>query len=220
MLCAPDEHGLDEVQLVSAAALRALKELVCNPFLLPGGGCFETNLAALLMQSALEFDALQETRFSKSMTVCENGAVTFSSHKSLPSISFSEQYQDGLHSIALIFLHIARTLDHDRYNHLVDRKTFHHWITRPLAANFANPQHCSCGLVASNQDTEWYMTEELCCTPRDMSRHKVSNGVKDVKDFDHVVLDVMNVKLNGIKTAFQTANTILRVKHLVRETSE
>lgn len=129
-----------------------------------------------------------------------------------------EQYSRGLHSIASVFLRIARTLDHDGNNHLVDRTAIHHWLTQPLATNLTTPQHCLCGLVTSHQDTEWYMTEEMCGTPRGIDVHRSSAG--DVKNFENVVLDVMSMKVNGIKTAFETANTILRVKHFVKETFE
>ena len=62
------------------------------------------------------------------------------------------------------------------------------------------------------------MTEELCGTPRDIDVCRSSTA--DTKDFENVVLDVMSMKVNGIKTAFETANTILRVKHFVKEIVE
>ena len=130
----------------------------------------------------------------------------------------SEQYLKGIQSIASVFLHMARTLDHDNNDQQVDRGTFHHWITQPLVTNLTTPQCCLCGLVTSNQNTKWYMTEELCGTQRDTDVHISSIG--DVKEFENVVLDVMCMKVNGIKTAFETANTILRVKHFVKEIFE
>ena len=72
--------------------------------------------------------------------------------------------------------------------------------------------------MTSHQDTEWYMTEELCGTPRDIGVHRPST--EDAKDFENVVLDVMSMKVNGLKTAFETANTILRVKHFIKEDFE
>jgi hypothetical protein len=62
------------------------------------------------------------------------------------------------------------------------------------------------------------MTEELCGTPRDIDVCGLSTS--DTKDFENMVLDVMSMKVNGIKTAFETANTILRVKHFVKEIVE
>ena len=75
-----------------------------------------------------------------------------------------------------------------------------------------------CGLVTSQEDTEWYMTEELCGTRRGIGVHRSST--EDAKDFESVILDVMRIKVNGIKTAFEIANTILRVKHFVKEIIE
>ena len=112
---------------------------------------------------------------------------------------------------------MARALGHHGYNHLVDRTTFHHWISQTPTTNLTT-QHCLCGLVTSQEDTEWYMTEELCGTPRGIGVHRSST--EDAKDFENVILDVMRIKVNGIKTAFEIANTILRVKHFVKEIIE
>ena len=132
----------------------------------------------------------------------------------------TDQFSKGLHSVASTFLHIARTLDHDGNKHLVDRTTFHHWITPPLAtADITTLHQCLCGLVTSTQDMEWYMTEEL----RDLSRgisYICSSAMDDVKNYKHAVLDIMGMKVNAMMTAFETANTILRVKHFIKETFE
>jgi chaperonin GroEL (HSP60 family) len=64
-LCAPDEHGLDELKLLCSAVLQSLKQLLYQPFLVPGAGCFETIIAGLLMQTAQEFGGLSELDCSK-----------------------------------------------------------------------------------------------------------------------------------------------------------
>ena len=131
---------------------------------------------------------------------------------------FVEQYSKGLHSVASVFLNIARKLDHDGSNHLVDRTTCHHWISRSLGTDLATPRHCECGQEASRPETEWYMLEELCGTLRDVGVQRSSTV--DVRDFENAVLDVMSMKVSGIKMAFETANMILRVKHFVKEIFE
>ena len=67
LLCAPDEHALDELKLLCGSVLHALKHLLYQPSLVPGGGCFETIIAALLMKTAQEFDGVQEMECSKRM---------------------------------------------------------------------------------------------------------------------------------------------------------
>lgn len=63
------------------------------------------------------------------------------------------------------------------------------------------------------------MTEEMCdLYTRDIDVHISSTA--NVKDVQDLILDVMSMKVNGIKTAFETANTILRVKHFVKEIAD
>lgn len=69
MLCAPDETALDELKLVCSTALNGLKQLVFDPFLVPGGGCFETNLACLLIQKAQNTHFLQDHGCSKGLSI-------------------------------------------------------------------------------------------------------------------------------------------------------
>ncbi|XP_028407669.1 McKusick-Kaufman/Bardet-Biedl syndromes putative chaperonin-like [Dendronephthya gigantea] len=199
LLCGPDEHSLDELKILCCAVFQSLKQLVYNPFLVPGGGCFETMIAGLLMQAAAEFDSSKEVDCSK------------------------YQFSKGLHSVASTFFHIARTLDHDGNNHLVDRTTFHHWVTPPLATvDTTTLRKCLCGLVTSTQDMEWNMTEELRDLSQDLSRgtYICRSLMDDVKNYKHAVLDVMSMKANAMMTAFETANTILRIKHFIKETFE
>ena len=69
MLCAPDETALDELKLVCSTVLNGLKQLVFDPFLVPGGGCFETNLACLLIQKAQNTHFLQDHGCSKGLSI-------------------------------------------------------------------------------------------------------------------------------------------------------
>ena len=62
------------------------------------------------------------------------------------------------------------------------------------------------------------MFEERCGMHRDVKVQRLPT--MDAKDFDNTVLDVMSIKVNGIKTAFEMANMILRVKHFVKEIFE
>ena len=62
------------------------------------------------------------------------------------------------------------------------------------------------------------MFEERCGMHRDVKVQR--SPTMDAKDFENTVLDVMSIKVNGIKTAFEMANMILRVKHFVKEIFE
>lgn len=51
LLCGPDEHSLDELKLVCPGVLRSLKQLLIKPYILPGGGCFETIMTGILLET-------------------------------------------------------------------------------------------------------------------------------------------------------------------------
>lgn len=60
------------------------------------------------------------------------------------------------------------------------------------------------------------MTEELLrAIPMDISVHKTLT--LDSNEYRQSVFDVMSIKVNGIKIAFETANTLLRTSHFVKE---
>ena len=65
ILCAPDEPGLDELKLLCNAVLQSLKQLLYQPFLVPGAGCFETIMAASLLENVQKFEEIQELDCSK-----------------------------------------------------------------------------------------------------------------------------------------------------------
>ena len=52
VLCSPDETRLEELKCVSNAAVSVLSCTLACPYVLPGGGCTDTHLAALLRQKA------------------------------------------------------------------------------------------------------------------------------------------------------------------------
>ena len=126
----------------------------------------------------------------------------------------------GLYSVASTFAHIARSFDHDNYGHLVDMKMHHHWISQSVSSLKCTEhlQNCMCSLVTPDQDTEWCLTEELFCQPMDKFGQRESNRHGLRTEYKNSTLDIMNMKVNGIKTAFETANIILRVKNFVKET--
>ena len=72
ILCAPDEHGLDELKLLCSAVLQSLKQLLYHPFLVPGAGCFETIMAGLLVQNAQKCDGFQELECCSKRTYSRN----------------------------------------------------------------------------------------------------------------------------------------------------
>lgn len=65
VLCTPDEHASDELKLLCSSVLQSLKQLVYKPFVVPGGGCFETIIAGVLMKTAQEYDGLSQHGCSK-----------------------------------------------------------------------------------------------------------------------------------------------------------
>lgn len=122
--------------------------------------------------------------------------------------------------MASAFLHIARNIDLNNFDHLVDVAKHHHWISQSPASlkSTQTPWNCLCGLVTSDQDTEWSLVEELFCKSLENFEERPPDISGLGTAYKNATLDVMSIKMDGIRTAFETANTILRIKHFVKET--
>ena len=135
-------------------------------------------------------------------------------------IYFTGQFRTVIDNVAKCLEAQARSLEHDGNDHLIDSVSHHHWITPPGSSQ-VHPgiPRCHCSLLSRDQsDAEWRMIGEFdtafvlnCC-------QELSEDSKFERKFDNAVLDSYPVKLNSLKTAFETANVILRISYLVGDT--
>lgn len=96
---------------------------------------------------------------------------------------------------------------------MTDSANQHHWSLPPGALKLKpSMPHCMCGLVSCDQSMEWSMMGDSVSQGACDSRRNCSVLTEVVeKVFENSVLDVFSMKMNSYRTAFETANAILRV---------
>ena len=117
---------------------------------------------------------------------------------------------------------LARSLEHDGGGHVTDLAYHHHWSVAPGALTLKpSTPRCLCGFVSREKTMEWsimgetdvthsYVVGDLCVGGQDPS---CTDSVE--KALDNRVLDIFSLKINSLRTAFETANAILRVHCIV-----
>jgi len=96
---------------------------------------------------------------------------------------------------------------------VTDSANQHHWSLSPGELDLTPSMlHCMCGLMSCDQSLKWSMmghVENSCCSIDSCSTED-TKGI-----FDNAVLDVYSIKMNSYRTAFETANAILRIHCVV-----
>ncbi|KAL9989194.1 hypothetical protein ACROYT_G003717 [Oculina patagonica] len=192
LLCSPDETSLDELKTVCQSSVSALHETLASPYVVPGAGCLDTHLASFLRQYGQNIGP---------EIIAELGCT-------------KGQFVAGINNVAYCLESLARSLEHDSGSHVTDSANQHHWSLSPEALDLKPSMlHCMCGLVLCNQSLEWSMmghAENSSCDNRDSC---CTEGAKKI--FDNAVLDMYPMKMNSYRTAFETANAILRIHCVV-----
>ena len=103
---------------------------------------------------------------------------------------------------------------------MTDSANQHHWSLPPGALQLKpSMPHCMCGLVSCDQTIEWSIMGDIDgCISQDLcqSRKNCCVGTDALeKVFDNSVLDLFSMKMSSYRTAFETANAILRVHCVV-----
>ena len=122
-----------------------------------------------------------------------------------------------INSIAKCLETQARSLEHDGDDHVTDSIFSHHWTTSSGSRQLCPRQDkCNCGLVSRNhEEMGWSMMGEC-----DFAEHFSCARDQSERRFSEAVLDSYPMKLNALKTAFETANIVLRIHYLVGEKSQ
>ena len=111
---------------------------------------------------------------------------------------------------------LARSLEHDGGGHVTDSANQHHWSVPPGALELKPSMPCcTCGVVSRDETMWWSIMGDIegCVLQNscddEINRCYIADAVK--KTFDNLVLDMFSVKINCYRTAFETANAVLRV---------
>lgn len=119
-------------------------------------------------------------------------------------------------NIACCLETIAKSLDHDGGDHVTDSANHHHWIFAPgEAPDTSDIPSCICGLVSRDQCANWCIMGNDGCYDDEKSSSRICN-VREMT-FQDKIFDLHLSKVTLLQTSFETANVILRVKHLVSD---
>ena len=111
---------------------------------------------------------------------------------------------------------LARSLEHDGGGHLTDSANQHHWSVPPGAVELKPSMPCcTCGLASRDESMRWNIMGDIGgCVLQDSCDGEINHcytADAGEKTFDNSVLDMFSMKTNCYRTAFETANAILRV---------
>ena len=127
---------------------------------------------------------------------------------------FVGQFVAVINNVAHCIESLAGYLEHDGGSHVIDSANQHHWSLSPGALDLKPSMlHCMCGLVSCDQPLDWSMMGHVENSSGDNIDSCCTEGTKGI--FDNAVLDVYSIKMNSYRTAFETANAVLRIHCVV-----
>ncbi|KAM5164630.1 molecular chaperone MKKS [Mantella aurantiaca] len=196
LLCNRNETSLKELVRVCQTAEHTLNLLLKDPWLLLGGGCTETHLAAYVRYKSNHIlsDHLEEL----------NCSVT---DYRLVSDCFSSCLETT-----------ARSLEHDGGGVLTDLQDGHFWSIPPNSTLdfhcIETMQKCGCQLLSKGDDLEWSMLGSVY-TP--FSPRSSMDLFPLFMDKGPLVVDSFTGKYNGLKVAVDTAELILDLVYVIKD---
>ncbi|XP_073484369.1 molecular chaperone MKKS [Aquarana catesbeiana] len=196
LLCNRNETSLKELVRVCQTAEHTLNHLLKDPWLLLGGGCTETHLAAYVRYK---------------------NANIHSSHLEGQNCSVAE-YKLVSDCFSSCLESAARSLEHDGGDSLTDLQDGHVWSIPPNSTLDFNcietGQKCGCQLLGKGDDMEWSMlgSGHKAFSPRS------STGVSPLlMNKEPLVVDSFTAKYNGLKVAVNTAGLILDLAYVIKD---
>ncbi|KAG8443870.1 hypothetical protein GDO86_009167 [Hymenochirus boettgeri] len=195
VLCNRSETSLKELMRTCKAAEHVLHLTLKDPFVLLGGGCTEVHLAAVLRYKSanMQSHCLNELNCT------------------------AAEYQLVSDSFCLSLESVARNLEHDRGERLLDLQEGHCWsASSDGALDFqcsATGQQCGCGMYSRDDSFKWNV---LGSRYEPFSPRK-STQTHSPTRMDKLVLDCFTAKWNGMQVAVNTAALILDLSYVVED---
>ncbi|XP_018422136.1 PREDICTED: McKusick-Kaufman/Bardet-Biedl syndromes putative chaperonin [Nanorana parkeri] len=196
VLCNRNETSLKELVRVCQTAEHTLNQLLKDPWLLLGGGCTETHLAAYVRYKSANIDSddLEEQNCSMA-------------EYKLVSDCFSSCLESA-----------ARSLEHDGGDTLTDLQDGHFWSIPPNSTQdfhcIDTEQGCGCRLLRKGDGIEWCM---LGSTYKPFSARSGTNIFPLLVNEGSLVVDSYTGKYNGLKVAVDTAGLILDLAYVIKD---
>ncbi|XP_008825407.1 McKusick-Kaufman/Bardet-Biedl syndromes putative chaperonin [Nannospalax galili] len=195
LLCNRNDTAWEELKLTCQTALHVLQFTIKEPWVLLGGGCTETHLAAYIRHRV------------------HNGTEDI--------VRGGECSQTELRLLAEAFCRalesVATSLEHDGGEILTDMKHGHFWSAPAHPPSVLNwPEllsRCGCGLHNSQEELSWSVLRSTChpfapqtCLPQ-----------APVGSASNLTVDCWTAKLSGLRVAVETANLILDLSFVIED---
>ncbi|XP_012512654.1 PREDICTED: mcKusick-Kaufman/Bardet-Biedl syndromes putative chaperonin [Propithecus coquereli] len=195
LLCNRNDTAWDELKLTCQTALHVLQLTIKEPWVLLGGGCTETHLAAYIRH---------KTHNEPESILKDDGCTQTELHL------MAEAFCSALESL-------AASLEHDGGEILTDMKYGHFWSVQadsPSAVNWPDLlSQCGCGLYNSREELSWSFLRSTRhpFTPQTCLPHEaVGSG-------SNLTVDCWTAKLSGLEVAVETANLILDLSYVIED---
>ncbi|XP_026358810.1 molecular chaperone MKKS [Ursus arctos] len=195
LLCNRNDTAWDELKLTCQTALHVLQLTIKEPYVLLGGGCTETHLAAYIRhktcnepESILKDDGCTQTELQL----------------------ITEAFCSALESV-------AGSLEHDGGEVLTDMKYGHFWSAQAESPSVVHwpdlLSRCGCGLYNSQEELRWSFlkTTRHPFAPQTCLPHEATGST------NNLTLDCFTAKLSGLQVAVETANLILDLSYIIED---
>ncbi|XP_024415093.2 molecular chaperone MKKS isoform X1 [Desmodus rotundus] len=185
----------DELKLTCETALHVLQLTLKEPFVLLGGGCTETHLAAYIRHKTL----------NKPESILKDGWCTQTELQLI-----TEAFCSALESL-------TGSLEHDGGEILTDMKYGHFWSVQADSPSVVHwPEllsRCGCGLYNSQEELNWSFlrSAQRPFAPQPCLPHEALGLVSNL------TLDCFTAKLSGLQVAVETANLILDLSYVIED---
>uniref|UniRef100_K9J1W3 Molecular chaperone MKKS n=1 Tax=Desmodus rotundus TaxID=9430 RepID=K9J1W3_DESRO len=184
-----------ELKLTCETALHVLQLTLKEPFVLLGGGCTETHLAAYIRHKTL----------NKPESILKDGWCTQTELQLI-----TEAFCSALESL-------TGSLEHDGGEILTDMKYGHFWSVQADSPSVVHwPEllsRCGCGLYNSQEQLNWSFlrSAQRPFAPQPCLPHEALGLVSNL------TLDCFTAKLSGLQVAVETANLILDLSYVIED---
>lgn len=199
LLCNRNDTAWDELKLTCQTALHALQLTIKEPWVLLGGGCTETHLAAYIRHKI----------YKEPGSILQEDGCTQAELQLI-----AEAFCSALESL-------AGSLEHDGGETLTDMKYGHFWTIQagpPSVVNWTDLlSRCGCGVYNSQEELSWSFLKSTChpfvpqaCLPHEAEEIRPQSA-------HSLTLDCLTAKLSGLKVAVETANLILDLAYVIED---
>lgn len=194
LLCSRNDTAWEELKLSCQTALHVLQLTIKEPWVLLGGGCTETHLAAHIRHKVHNKtdDIVKEDGYSQA------------------------EFQIAAEAFCSALESVAGSLEHDGGEILIDMKYGHLWSGQAASASVHWPDtlsRCGCGLYNSREGLSWSFLKSTYhpFAPQTCLSQAAVNSASNL------IVDCFTAKLSGLQVAVETANLILDLSYVIED---